>query len=592
MEYQITVREAPEPKVREYMHELGISRILASALINQNISIEMAMDILTADCNEIHHSVDIPNIENAAAKIKEYLMLPKAVIQVFADYDADGITSCAIACKALYRLREVVNPKGKTEVIYRVPERKDGYGLSMQFAEQFAEVARINPNMHYLIITVDNGITAGPAVAKLIQEPNIDVVVTDHHQPDFEHGLTPTDICCCVDPYLEENSDWKYLAGCGVIFNVMQKVEELCGLDHAITESLYYLAAIGTIGDMMQINLYHACLIQIGLMQLNAEPTVKWISWLKKEANIPHITAKDIAFTIAPLINSCGQMGHASFAIELLLADNNEEMLMLIDKIYTLYLENKDETKSLKQYAEDDVVENYLPEHRFILYPLRTNHAGLASKVATHLGKQLGIPIILWAETEENKNEETIAGSCRNDTPAPIMNIVRKAVTEGLLESAEGHTYAFGVKLYRSKLKELQDFLDQAIIKYEKSYGEIKPTVRNLNVDCIVSSGDINVRNMLDIEQIPFSKNLEAPIVMIRGADIKNVRTSSNNPKNLRYTIQSRGAMRPIDIWAWNIKPDQYKRGEHKHIDMIGTIERNFMMPEYATLNVIDIRTY
>ena len=42
MNYEWQVRTAPEPKIREYMQALGVSRIMAAGLINQGLSIDEA----------------------------------------------------------------------------------------------------------------------------------------------------------------------------------------------------------------------------------------------------------------------------------------------------------------------------------------------------------------------------------------------------------------------------------------------------------------------------------------------------------------------------------------------------------------------
>ena len=588
------IQTVPDATVREYMRELKITRILASCLIRNNVSIEMAAQIFDfANYEAIFAPLPIARIYEAADLLKEYLDKPNGMIYIFADYDTDGVTSASIACKGLWRISKILYPDKEPCLGYYIPERKDGYGLSIAFAEDFIEKYKTAyEGMDILMLTVDNGITAKPAIDILQQHPNIQVLVTDHHQPDYENNLTPTNDCICVDPQLDLqpgiHTQGEYLAGCGVIFNVLQALEDVCNINHEATISLYYLAAIGQIGDMMNMDLYTACLIQAGLYQLNLIDTLAWIQYLRNKAGIPRFTTKDIAFTISPMLNACGQMGDANNAFNLLVAEEDGEMLELIDKVYKMYQANKSQTKDIRDAVEVDILENYIDKHPFVMYPMHTDHPGLASKVATHLAKQISAPIILWAETDENTADEIISGSARNDTSLPVLSMMREAVKKGLAESAEGHIYAFGVKLYRSKLQELQDFLDEKVRSYGKDIGVAKKQT----VDCIVSTNDINVTNMKDIERFPFAKNLAAPVVMIQGARIIKTRTSSNNPKNICYTIQSPDAMYPIDIWAWNIKPQQYDPDKHTKIDMIGTIERNFMKPDYATLSVIDLRTY
>lgn len=590
MNYEWKIQSPPEEMIREYMQELGVSHILAAALINNHLSVDTANTVFRApDYDKIYQPQKIENIHEAAVLLKQYLDDPNSMIQIFADYDTDGITSAAIACKGLRRIFQLIYPERNSKIAYYIPERKDGYGLSVSFAEQFITLADTNPDMNILVLTVDNGITAKPAIDILQRKKNIKVLVTDHHEPDYENNLTPTHDCICVDPAIKADSEGKLLAGCGIIFNVLQELESLYGLDHDVTVCLYYLLAIGTIGDMMEMDLYNLCVVQVGLSQLNAEQSLPWIEYLREKAGINRFTAKDIAFTVSPMINSCGQMGQASLPFMMLVADKEEEMLQFAEQIYKIYLDNKNETKDTRDMAELDIMTNYVKEHPFVLYPMKTNRPGLVSKVATHLAKQIAAPIILWAETDENANEEVIAGSARNDTALPALPVLREAARVGLIESAEGHMYAFGVKLYRSKLPDLQKFLDDKI----KSYGtDARNKTRYLTIDSVISTNDINVENMRDIEQFPFSKNLAAPVVMIQGARIVRAKASKNNARNICYTIQSPGATYPIDVWAWNIKPTAYDPDQHTKIDMVGTIERNFMKPAYATLSVIDLRFY
>ena len=591
-ELEWKVLQPPNHLVEDYMASLNVGRIVASAFVNQKLPKETVAMIMDARYADIYRPLNLCNIREAAVLIKEYIGKQNVTIVVFADYDTDGITSAAIADKGLTRIINNVYPGKDIPIWYRIPERKEGYGLNDTFVEQMTLVAKNNPDMEYLIITVDNGITAKPFIQKLQAEPNICVLVTDHHEPDYENDLTPTDICICVDPRLDPSSPGQNLAGCGVIFNVLQKLEEVCWLKHEVTQSLYYLNAIGTIGDMMNFDLYNMTVIQRGLFQLNQEPMV---SWVKKAHNITKIdmfTTKDVAFTLSPIINSCGQMGHALKPFLLLTARTEDDTTSLFDDVYQIYNQNKAETKEAKKYAELDIMENYIDKHKFIMYPMQTEHPGLASKVATHLGKTIGRPIILWAETEENADEEIIAGSARNDTKIPVLDILRSAVRNGLAEAAEGHSYAFGVKIKRAKIPQLQKYLDDEVDQYEQAHNGVITIDRTCVIDCLASTDEINVKTMNDMASFPFLKNVPLPVVKIQGAKIYDARPSKNNPRNVCYTIQSPDASHPIDVWVWDIKSDKYDKDIHTKVDMIGTVERDFRNPKCATLKVSDLRFY
>ena len=586
MQYEWITCDPDQSIVKEYMDKLHISKILANKLVNQNISIEEAEYIMSANYDYIKDPLNIKDIDKAAKKIYEYLMKPKAIIQVFGDYDCDGITSTTILCRSLEQISLKINPTANLSIWRYVPEKAEGYGLSEEFANKFINVANAMSDFEFLFITVDNGITTRPAVEILQTSSNIEVLVTDHHLPDFENNLTPTS-CICVDPKLETNSKGDVLAGCGVIFNIMRKVEDIAKIDHEVTNNFIYLMTIGTIGDMMKINLYHACLINIGLNYINSVKCPRWLMIAKNNLGIQKVTAKDIAFSIAPLINSCGQMGDAKLALDALMSDNEELISTKMEKIYSIYAENKKETKEAKAIAENEIKENHADE-KFIMYQMNSPHPGLVSKVATHLGKEFGIPLMVWNETNDS---DTISGSARNESKIPVMKFAKEAVEKGLLESAEGHTNAFGIKIKKDKILKLKEFLDDKIDKYVKQFGDV-PDKKNLIIDCIADTQEINESNMLDIEKIPFINNLKAPIIMIKDAIIKDVYYAKGNPKNVKYTIQSPTAKRPIEIWAWNVNPEEYDSSKHTKIDIIGNIERNFLIPGKATLSVIDLKCH
>ena len=149
-------------------------------------------------------------------------------VAVFGDYDADGICASAIMYHAL---REF----GIEAHIY-IPERADGYGLSMEAVDRIFEDC--NPE---LFITVDCGIS-GAKEAQYIYELGSDVIVTDHH----ELPETLPD-CVIVNPKLKDEYPYDNLCGAGVAFKVA------CAL---IGEKAYeYLdfAALATVADSVPL---------------------------------------------------------------------------------------------------------------------------------------------------------------------------------------------------------------------------------------------------------------------------------------------------------------------------------------------------
>ena len=126
-------------------------------------------------------------------------------IAIHGDYDVDGITSTVILRRALELLG--------ADVVHFIPERlKDGYGL------QPAAIERLHADGVALVISVDCGIR-GAEAARRARELGVDLIITDHHEPDTE--LPPA--LAVINPKRRDCAyPDKYLAGVGVALKLVQ----------------------------------------------------------------------------------------------------------------------------------------------------------------------------------------------------------------------------------------------------------------------------------------------------------------------------------------------------------------------------------
>ncbi|HOO72709.1 MAG TPA: single-stranded-DNA-specific exonuclease RecJ [Spirochaetota bacterium] len=122
-------------------------------------------------------------------------------IGIFADSDLDGMTSLTV-------LYSMLNKMG-VAVYYRFIKNNETYGMTEEIINEFAEQGIT------LLITVDSGIRDVNEIA-LARSSGIDVIVTDHHEPDV---ILPDAIILnpkqkdCLYPFKE-------LAGVGVTFKL------------------------------------------------------------------------------------------------------------------------------------------------------------------------------------------------------------------------------------------------------------------------------------------------------------------------------------------------------------------------------------
>ncbi len=97
-----------------------------------------------------------------------------------------------------------------------------------------------------LIVTVDNGISAVEEIA-YARSWGIDVVVTDHHQPQE----TLPEAAAVVDPHRADcPSEFKDYAGVGVAFQLVCALE---GDVESVLERYADLVALGTLADVMPL---------------------------------------------------------------------------------------------------------------------------------------------------------------------------------------------------------------------------------------------------------------------------------------------------------------------------------------------------
>jgi single-stranded-DNA-specific exonuclease len=181
----------------------GCDPLTASILARRGIiSGEEVRYFLEDDPRHLRNPFLLPNMEDAVDRIIAAKEEGEKVL-VFGDRDVDGITSTALTAGFLSG-REM-------DVSWKLPIGDDTYGLSIKTIEEFAAASGT------LIITVDCGISNIQEI-KRANELGIDVIVTDHHNPQEE--LPPA--FAIVNPKLAGSAyPFRDLSGCGVAYKLV-----------------------------------------------------------------------------------------------------------------------------------------------------------------------------------------------------------------------------------------------------------------------------------------------------------------------------------------------------------------------------------
>lgn len=196
--------EYDETKVNLLINELNISRTLAILLYTRGYDTpEKARKFISPDIIfDLRNPFIFKDMEKTVIRIRDAIT-KKEKILIYGDRDVDGVTATAILYKALKHL--------KAKVEYKLPSKDTGYGLSERLIKKFADSGI------KLLITVDNGITAFKEV-DIANKYNIDVIITDHHNPSKD---LPAAFSIINPKVPDEKYEFKELAGVGVVYKLI-----------------------------------------------------------------------------------------------------------------------------------------------------------------------------------------------------------------------------------------------------------------------------------------------------------------------------------------------------------------------------------
>ena len=208
-------KEISPDLVKAISSKYGCDLLTASILVRRGmVSGRDIKFFLEDDPRRIGNPFELPGMEDAVERILAAKEEGEKIL-VFGDRDVDGISAAAL-------LTNFLASEGM-DVSVRIPSGDEPYGLSLDAVEKFAAAYGT------LIITVDCGIS-NFAEVKRAAELGIDVIVTDHHNPQE----TLPSALAIVNPKLNDSpAAFRDFSGCGVAYKLVS------ALRFAIKSELY-----------------------------------------------------------------------------------------------------------------------------------------------------------------------------------------------------------------------------------------------------------------------------------------------------------------------------------------------------------------
>ncbi|MBE6544398.1 MAG: single-stranded-DNA-specific exonuclease RecJ [Ruminococcaceae bacterium] len=552
----------------ELSSKCGISMALAKLLVSRNIDSEDKYKSFCLNGAEIMDPHELWDMEKAAKRVYDGVK-NKEKILIFGDYDADGVTSVTVLYLYLKELG--------ADVGYYIPSRlTEGYGMNEGAIEEASK------NGVKLIITVDTGITAVSEIA-YAAELGIDVVVTDHHEPQEE---LPKAVAL-VDPKRQPISDkiCEY-AGVGVAMKLASAVEGLViGSRQLATVSIFDrfsdIVAIGTVADIMSLTGENRQIVKRGLEKINSSKcrpgiTALLESSLKKGA-VKNVTAKSIGFTIAPRINAAGRMGNAETALKLLICEDPYECEALASELCLLNTKRQNEENSIIEEIVSGEGLCGFEKDRVIVLGKEGWHHGVIGIVCSKIVEHYKKPVILLAY------EDNVAkGSCRS---VEGFNIVRAIeCCSEYVERFGGHDLAAGVTL---KVENVDSFR-RAINEYAEHVPEGDGEAGE-EADMALAPAEITLPFALELKTLePFGKDNPEPLFVLEKCKIVST-TALSMGRHTKITVSTQGGI-CFEGLMFSRNAARLGLDEAGNVSLLFTIEVNeYMKKRSLSLNIKEI---
>ena len=546
-----------KPLANRLAEECGVDPFAALLLCARGFCTPEEIEEFLSDDAPLGDPFEIKDMYKAADRVRLALENFEK-IAVFGDYDCDGVTATCL-------LYGYLSDKG-ADVLYHIPERSDGYGMSRE------AVDRLHAAGVSLILTVDNGISAVEEVA-YAATLGIDVVVTDHHLP----GKVLPAAVAVVDPHRADcPSYFKNMAGVGVAFKLV------CALEERPPEELLPvyadLVALGTVADVMPLVGENRTFVQYGIraIQNGGRPGVAALLRAASASGRP-VTSTTIAYMLAPRINAAGRIGSPTRAVTLLLEREAAAADLLAQEICEDNARRQEIEREIAAAAVEAVTDQGLEYDRVIVVAGEGWHHGVVGIAAARLAERFGRPVILLSI-----DGETATGSGRSVAGFDLFSAVRSA--EALLTRYGGHTLAAGMSLKTADIPAFR----QEIEAYAAEHYPVMP-FPELRLDCKLNPAALSVDLARTAEVLaPFGSGNPQPVFGLFGLKLERIQGMGGD-KHVRLILSRGGAA--ISAVKFGVSPADFPYRVGDVVNLAAVLEVNLWQgSENLSIQIRDIQ--
>ncbi len=552
----------PQPRQRGALaDDLRISPITAQLLINRGLTDPAeARKFLAAHFEDIHDPELLPDMKPAVERLLRAVTDREHII-VYGDSDADGLAATAIITRLLTMLG--------CHVDTFIPGRlTDGYGLSAETTERLVFAA---PD---LVVTVDCGITSCAEAARLA-EAGIDLIITDHHQPG---EVLPAAHAVVTARRPDSSYPFADLSGAGVAFKLAWGLAQALSPGKRVSEDCREflneataLVALGTVADVCPLVGENRVLVRYGLKAISASRRPGLAALLaaarrRGGSYYPRaLTARDVGWGLAPVINAAGRLGRPETALELLLSDDEDEAQRLAAELVRMNNRRRALGKTLATQATAAAeAEDGAPA---LVLASDSWHGGVLGPAASKLCERFGRPAALVAFDGEMGR-----GSARAPRGSRLHELLAACAEH--LEAHGGHDGAAGFSVRRDRF---DAFKTAFLSTVESALGAAETPEPETAIDAEVPVAELSEDLAAEIENLrPFGEANPEPLLASLGVTIAGTARTIGSGRSLSFRVRNGGrAVRAVGFgMASNILEIQ-QLGKAGRLDLAYRLSRD-----------------
>lgn len=470
-------------------------------------------------------------------------------IGIYSDYDCDGIPGAVVLVDFFKAIKYIEN------VHIYIPDRHDeGYGLSKLGID---ELEKKNVS---LIITVDLGITAIAEVADA-RSRNIDVIVTDHHEPLSEYPSALAVVHPKKGTYPNQDPCGATMAFY-LVCAFLEKHREEFGVKEGWEKWLLDMVGFATLSDMVPLVGENRMLASYGMMVMKKTRRIGLRTLFREQRmDMETLTETDLTFTVAPRLNAASRMSSPILAFELLSTDDISKALVIVKELEKVNNERKTLVARIVKESHKKLEARDLPSI-VVLGDLSWRPAVLGL-VANKLQETYNRSFFVWGESGDG----LIKGSCRMLEEHHAAYIFQ-ALPEGVLLHAGGHQAAGGFAVEKEKIHFLEEELNKAVENVKHSAEEKNNTdAISMNLSIVTTRHLEKLRSLA-----PFGVGNTEPLFLFENIKVVSTKMFGKNKEHLECNLEDGfGKATAFTFFVDEEKKTKITQGSN--ISFIGTLE-------------------